>query len=298
MKIRCVVVLYNANKERVFQIVQGIVGQVDGICFVDNSRESMLNEIESIFSYESDNFCLNYLPLNDNKGIAYAQNRGVDFFISHNFDYVLFCDQDSDLPKGTVNKLLNAHIALQNEIINVGVVGTMPFNKVTKMAYPLKSMIINSNLNINGIKLTETYSLISSASLIKVSCFGDVGYFNEKLFIDGVDHEWCWRAWHLRGLRSFVVDDAIIYHYFGEGDRNIGTKKVSIASSKRLFYQYRNYLWLCRMPYTPRYWKKKNGIKYAVKLFYYPLFISPRMKNLNNILKGIIAGCKGYGTIQ
>lgn len=297
MKIGCVVVLYNANKERVCQIVQGIVGQVDGLCFVDNSCRSILNEIDSIVSCANDTFCLNYIPLNNNKGIAYAQNRGVDFFISQKFDYVLFCDQDSDLPKGTVNKLLNAHIALQNEKYNVGVVGTMPYNKVTKMAYPLKSKIINSHLNINGIKITETYSLISSASLIKVSSFGDVGYFNENLFIDGVDHEWCWRAWHLCGLRSFLVDDAIIYHYFGEGDRKIGTKKISIASSTRLFYQYRNYLWLCRMPYTPRYWKKKNGIKYAVKLFYYPLFISPRMKNLNNIIKGIFAGIKYGGSV-
>ena len=66
---------------------------------------------------------------------------------------------------------------------------------------------------------------MSSISLIPCKVFNIVGGFDESLFIDGVDNEWCWRAWHKCGLRSFIVEDAEIGHMLGEGDRFFFLKK-------------------------------------------------------------------------
>ena len=74
---------------------------------------------------------------------------------------------------------------------------------------------------------------MSSISLIPCKVFNIVGGFDESLFIDGVDNEWCWRAWHKCGLRSFIVEDAEIGHMLGEGDRFFFLKKVAIASPFR-----------------------------------------------------------------
>jgi rhamnosyltransferase len=118
----------------------------------------------------------------------------------------------------------------------------------------------------------------------------DVGGFDESLFIDGVDHEWCWRAWHKSQWRSFVVEDAKINHQLGEGDKKVASRSIAIASPFRMYYQFRNYLWLCRRDYVPGYWKKKNGVKYLVKLFYFPICIAPRAMYLKHIIHGVIRG--------
>lgn len=67
-------------------------------------------------------------------------------------------------------------------------------------------------------------------------------------------------------------------------------KKVAIASPFRVYYQFRNYLWLCRRDYVPRYWKRKNGMKYFVKLFYFPICVAPRTMYLRRIVRGVISG--------
>ena len=140
------------------------------------------------------------------------------------------------------------------------------------------------------VDLTEYYSVISSISMISRKALMDIGGFDESLFIDGVDHEWCWRAWHNCGFRSYVVDNAFLYHRLGEGDKKLLGRDISIPAYKRLFYQYRNYIWLCKRDYVPRYWKRKHFIKYFIKLFYYPLFISPRLNYLKNIFIGLKEG--------
>lgn len=290
-KVGCIIVLYNIDKENLGDMIHNYVNKALELCLVDNSDIDNSNAISAALATEP--ICsmpIKYIPLNGNKGIAYAQNRGIEYFSSKGFDYVMFCDQDSVIHENTVNKLLSAADALYRNNIKMAAVGTMPYNKKTGFPYPLKSKTINDKLTVEGIKLTETYSLISSASLMRVDSFSKVGFFNEDLFIDGVDHEWCWRAWHKCKMRSFVVDDAVIYHFFGEGDKKLAGKSISIASSFRLYYQYRNYLLLLRMPHTPRYWKRKNGIKYFVKMIYYPIFVKPRMSNLRNIIRGIISG--------
>ena len=104
------------------------------------------------------------------------------------------------------------------------------------------------------------------------------------------DYEWCWRAWHQAGLRSFMVEQAPLFHQIGEGDKKIGAKNVSIPAPFRVYYQYRNYLWLCQRSYVPKYWKKRHLIKYAVKTFYYPLCVSPRGQYARHIAKGIFDG--------
>lgn len=286
-KIGAVIVLYNPDIEGLNQSIAKLLPQLDSIILIDNSsvdNSSLFLGREKIV----------YKPLLDNVGIAKAQNIGTGLLAAEDFDFVLFSDQDSLVSDDVVEKLCNAYVTLVKNGYLVGAIGTKAINKSSGIPYPPKSKTINSFSLVSdkgdSVKLTECYSIRSSVSLISIETINNVGGFDENLFIDGVDHEWCWRAWHFNGLRSFVVENALLYHQLGEGDRTIAGKEIAISSSKRLYYQYRNYLWLCRRKYVPRYWKKKNGVKYMVKALYYPLFISPRYKNLVNIWKGIYDG--------
>ncbi len=286
MKTGAVIVLYNPEKERLKNALDIMISQVDMVCLVDNSEDSH----EEWFIGRPK---VHYIPLLKNVGIAAAQNTGIRELAKEGCDYALFSDQDSLAEADTVGKLTAALTALEAKGCKVGAVGTRPFNRQTGKPYPQKSKEIRritaDELNIAS-DVTECYSLISSITMIPLRYFQEVGGFDETLFIDGVDHEWCWRAWHKGGLRSFMVEGAVLNHKLGEGDRKLGTKEVAIASAARVYYQYRNYLWLCRRSYVPKFWKKRHLVKYAVKLVYFPLFVAPRLTYARNMARGIRDG--------
>lgn len=289
-KIGAIVVLYNPDFTITGKVLSSLVDQVDQICVVDNS---LFDHTEDLSRFPR----VEYKPLLKNIGIAAAQNIGIRYFIDLGYDFVLFSDQDSIAPEKVVDKLLENYQALKKSNIKVGAVGTRAINRQTGLPYAPKSKEfakVSKNTFHNSSDLTECYSVISSISLISTISFVKVGGFDESLFIDGVDHEWCWRAWHMYGLRSFIVEDAKISHQLGEGDRVIASKSIAIASSFRVYYQFRNYLWLCRRDYVPGYWKKMHSMKYLVKMVYFPIFISPRLNYARNIMRGILDGVFNY----
>lgn len=298
--IGAIVVLYNPDFNVTGKALKSLMNQVDRICVVDNSSSNHLEELKEFQKLE-------YIPLGKNVGIAAAQNVGISYFIRQGYDYVVFSDQDSIAPENVINKLHDAYVALQKHGYKVGVTGTRAINRQTGKPYPPKSKefaVILRRAVGYASDITESYSVISSISLISTISLVELGGFDESLFIDGVDHEWCWRAWHQAKLRSFIVEDALISHQLGEEDKKLASKEIAIASPFRVYYQFRNYLWLCRRDYVPSFWKKKHLLKYAVKFFYFPLFVSPRIKYAKNILRGIYDGlfkCKkqvGWPTFQ
>ena len=224
--------------------------------------------------------------MDGNIGIAAAQNEGLKFLISNKYDYVLFMDQDSIAPHNLVQGLLSDLEFLRTKGVNVGAIGPRPINRQDNKAYI--GLIKKGKKITDG--LTEVSELISSASFIPVPNFEEVGLMDAKLFIDGVDHEWCWRAGYFTKKRFFISENNHLSHQLGEGDRSILFKKVAIPTPFRTFYQYRNYFLLLRRKYVPLYWKISNGFKYFIKMFYYPLCLKPRRQYLKNISNGIYKG--------
>lgn len=279
--VGCVLVLYNPQWELTKVVIESIVSQVDLLIIVDNSPTSNKNNIPN-----SEN--IKYIFLNGNKGIAYAQNVGIKYLQRKNIDFIFFLDQDSITPPDLVNQLYDKYSFLKNKGFNIGGIGPRPFNREQGKKY-LGS--IKKGLPVYS-DLTKVTELINSASLIPTQAFNTTGLMDEHLFIDGVDHEWCWRA-KLKGDYQFFIDESnLLSHKLGEGDRRFLWKKVAIPTPFRTYYQFRNYFILSRRNYVPTYWKISNGVKYLVKLFYFPLFISPRLQYASKISRGIIDGFK------
>ena len=76
----------------------------------------------------------------------------------------------------------------------------------------------------------------------------------------------------------------------GKESRKIGNKDISISSEFRIYYQFRNYIWLFRRSYVPFWWKFRHFFKYAVKAVYFPLFVKPRIVYAKQIARGIKDG--------
>lgn len=69
----------------------------------------------------------------------------------------------------------------------------MPINRNNKKKYTIENCIIEKT-NIDSISHYITHHVMSSGSIIPLKKFREVGLYNDKLFIDFVESEWCWRA--------------------------------------------------------------------------------------------------------
>ncbi len=286
IKIGAVLVLYNPDAIVVANCIQSLSTQVWRICIVDNSSA---DNSEKLLSH---NNIIDYIPMYKNIGIAAAQNVGIKHLIDNGCDYILLTDQDSIIPQEAVRMLLTTYTDLKAQGIDVGGTGSYAYNKQTNKPYPYGVNFIREQgeKKAEGERVVQVSFLMNSISLFPVSFFHETGLMCEPLFIDGVDSEICWRATHLHGKQFFINENVKIMHLLGLGSRNMSTHTISITPPYRFFYQMRNYLWLSRCKYVPRKWIIYNGIKYLMKLVYYPLFMPPRIQYINNMYKGVIAG--------
>lgn len=275
--------LYNPSPDVLQKNIDAIVGQVELLWISDNTPGGF-DGIKTIIAAYPDK--VKYTLMDGNVGIAKAQNAGIQFALENQYDFVYFLDQDSISPEGIVDGLLKQYQDLEKDGYKVGGVGPQPFNRDTGKAY--LASIKKGHPIKDGVK--EVSELINSASLMAVRLFQDAGLMDESLFIDGVDHELCWRAGYKAQYRFFMVTSLFLNHKLGEGDQHFMGLTVKIPTPFRTYFQFRNYFWLLRRGYVPTYWKVSNGIKYFGKYFYYPLFCRPRVNYLRNINRGIFDG--------
>lgn len=286
MKTEAIVVLFNDNTDTAKANVIAIAAQVDEVCLIDNSSSST-----NLFGDISN---CTYLPQFKNLGIAAAQNIGIKHAVDNGADFVLMADPDSNIPGDAVATLLKAYDALTTKGYKVCCVGSVAYDGFSGNRLPLtanyKGKIHLDNMNNDYIRVDY---VMNSISLIPTEYFEGGGFMDESLFIDDVDCEWCWRTCRKENAECFLYEGVKITHHLGIGDKSVGYRKISIGTPFRLYYQIRNFIWLCKREYVPRKWLAYNGAKYFVKLFYYPLMVKPRMQFLRNELRGIRDGFKG-----
>lgn len=292
VKVGAIIILYNPDMHVLVEGLRVLEGSVDVVCLVDNSSVDNASFFDAFERVQ-------YIPLMKNCGIAAAQNVGLRRLAQLGAEYVVFSDQDSLARSCTVERLLAAYELLATAGNKVGGVGTRAINVETGEPYKSKSKEYGSvelGGNGGGMVVTRCSYIRSSISLMRLSTFMEIGGYDESLFIDGVDNEWCWRA-AISGYGFYIVENAAISHHLGEGDRKIAARSVAISSAFRIFFQYRNYIWLCRRSYVPHWWKCRHLFKYAAKMLYYPLFVKPRWEYSKRIALGIYEGLKGSGAM-
>ena len=203
-----------------------------------------------------------YVPLQRNMGIATAQNEGIRQAESLGCDYIIFFDQDSKIPERYSEGIIEEYKRIEQLIPNLFLLGPTIINGRTEEEY--KSTIHKD------IWMTEDFirrrEIISSGSCVSLRKIEEVGLNDDSLFIDYVDHEWCWRA-ESKGFVNGITLKIKLAHFVGQQEYRIFNQLVIISAPIRYYYQTRNYLWLLRRSYVPRQWKINHGIK----LMIYPI---------------------------
>lgn len=277
-----IVVLYFPKEDAVKRINE--LAKVYNVVAVDNTPSDS-KEYKAIDEYSK---YLQYIPLYANFGIAYAQNKGIERAKQSKAQYVLFLDQDSEVQKDFPNAMLFEYKTLKCQIHNLGILGPLIVNKDTMQNYKFdNSQPIKKNIY-------KQESIISSGSIVEVATFDLVGGLEDKLFIDVVDHEFCWRLQY-KGYACCMTANVLLIHRVGNNTKKILCFNYIASAPFRYYYQYRNTLLMLRRSYVPMQYKIRSIIKNTFFLIVLP-FVIDRKKRLSTY-KYIFKGIK-YGIIN
>ncbi|QLJ15613.1 glycosyltransferase family 2 protein [Pseudomonas putida] len=241
----CVVVTYNPNLDELAEALLSLEGQVSKTLIVDNHSDQNLSEWLNVFCTK---FSVDLIEMQDNFGLANAQNVGISYALEHKYERILLLDQDSKPETGFV---ANLHVALnQLQMNNAAAVGpTFCDRRVENHAETPSEQA----------EPVQREFLISSGMLIETRHLQQIGLMFGELFIDHVDHEWCFRAIE-KGYTLYQTPTARLYHSLGDRVirlRLLRYREISIHSAVRNYYKVRNSIHLFRLDHVPLRWKVK-----------------------------------------
>ncbi|MEO6994786.1 MAG: glycosyltransferase family 2 protein [Lacunisphaera sp.] len=155
------------------------------------------------------------LALDENLGIATALNRGAEWAQERGFDWLVTFDQDSRPAPGMLAALWARHLQLPKggvvgpRIEEPGMAGA-PYRWVRRdPRWPGLFRRV-----WEGRELEAVTMVITSGSLIQLSVWSEVGGFDEALFIDYVDIDYCLRVIRA-GHTVAVAPAAVLEHHLG-----------------------------------------------------------------------------------
>jgi rhamnosyltransferase len=180
--------------------VRSLTPQVDSVIIVDDgSPEGQAGVLASL----QDDTGVEVVRRPRNEGIAAALNAGIRLALERGADFVLTVDQDTELPGHYVSDCVTA-FRIADPATRLGVVCTDRVNGQPS---------IPEHYTPEGLGLVR--EAIQSGFLISAECLAECGLFDERLFIDCVDTEYCLRiARH--GFRIAVGPGTDITHSLGE----------------------------------------------------------------------------------
>lgn len=152
-------------------------------------------------------------------GIAGAFNGGLSALFERGADAVALFDQDSDAPAGYFDVMRDRCASLSGGAF---LAGPRIFDENDQRFLP---ELATSGLGVERLSLRADLSvqrcafLISSGCVISREAFARLGRFDESLFIDHVDTEYCLRAL-LSNVPIYVVPSLVLSHRIGTRRRH------------------------------------------------------------------------------
>jgi rhamnosyltransferase len=218
--------------------VAALRGQVDGLVIVDNgSEEAHLTRIDEI----ANSYACKVVRNGRNLGIAAALNIGVANAKARDCRWIVLFDQDSTVNNSFISSMLRTYQEASLSS-SAGIVSPRHIDRNFSFYMPpLKD------------RRGHILATMTSGSMIPIELFDRCGLFDESLFIDYVDHEFCLR---IRNAGYSIIESAgaELLHSLGKTSvrKCMAWKLVSSNhSAARKYYIARNRVWLYR-----RYYKK------------------------------------------
>ncbi|MDH1518906.1 glycosyltransferase family 2 protein [Acinetobacter johnsonii] len=246
-KIVSVIVTFNPEENRLNKLVSLLIDSQVTVVIVDNNSKKnfFLEEQKYFFKYS----------LNENLGIAYAQNIGIKKSIELGASHILFFDQDSHISDHFVDNLMSDYLKIYATHEKIAAIGPRFIDKNKGFYFPalrFNKYGLIDKISVQDIKVpTEVSFLISSGTLVSVDSLKSIGFMKEEFFIDFVDTEWCFRAISM-GYKLYMSERAVMKHSIGDDTLKIYNFNIPVHSGFRRYYRVRNLFFMWKMPYIPK----------------------------------------------
>jgi len=275
--IASVIVLYHPSEEVATLIASSALNVGSVIVVVNAAEEKLLEKIALVEK-------VTILRNSSNVGLAIALNMGISYaFEKVDADFVALFDQDSLPTAGLIEALVYEFES--SGLLNLACIGPRLID--------VKGDGIISRKKNPQIDISKVCSIPTSGSVISKTAFYDIGPMLDRLFIDGIDHEWCFRAYS-KGYVVKVSDHQDMIHDMGDiGINYCGQYKPIHRSPIRHYYIIRNTLYLVRLTYVPIRWKLVELLKTVRRIMAYLVFSSDRLASARLICLGIFDGLCG-----
>ena len=235
----------------------------------------------SVYSNLSD-FCS--FP-SENIGLANALNSIIKIFQSEGFDYLFLFDQDSQIAEGYAAKMINEYSIIAGYDNSIACLAPRLVDVKHPVAYSSPKSLANAEFHKKLFMTAAT-----SGCLFTQSSFLRVGYMDHNMFIDGIDHDWCLRAWKNRASIHFSSNSALI-HDMGNAFIKFGSSLKPIHSNPiRHYYIVRNSIYMILWKDFPMGWNLLEGFKTIRRIVGYPLLSDKKLLSLKMVTLGFRHG--------
>lgn len=273
------IVLYNPNLVRLRENINAVINQLDLLILIDNGSTN-INEVKRIYKDVSK---IKIIESKFNKGIAWALNKIMYQAKENKSEWCLLLDQDTICPNNLITSYLD-YLNKTDEEIAIICPLVYDLNKDKNQAYHEKESQLVQNC-------------ITSGTLNSISIWEKVGEFDERLFIDGVDHEYCLRL-DINNFKIVRMNKVSIFHEIGK-----------ITYKRFLFWRietknhnsFRKYYIVRNIFYLEKKYKKDGFAKTIMKVlkqFFLVIYLEDdKLLKLKKMILGVIDGLKmNYNT--
>jgi len=283
-KIAAGIILYNPNIERLIENVNHILPQVSFLVLTDNGSNN-INQVEELYVKEQR---ILIIKNKENLGIAVALNQVMQYCFEHDFSWVLTLDQDSVCSRNLIE------CYSPYEVENVAIISPIIIDQNTHDQLEGNKDFITCDSNKKQYHCISR--CITSGSLTNTKIWKILCGFDEQMFIDYVDFDYCCNVIR-NDYKIIQVNNALLYHELGRAKQLEFFKKFRKIyytynhSPERTYYYARNVLY---------YLRKNRGYvntKKEIILFFKwvvlkIIFEDYRLKKLNAIFRGIHDGIR------
>lgn len=267
-KIAGVVIAYFPDLSKLIPNIDTYIDHIEQLFIVFNSPagDDVVNLLTTKYS------TIQVIVNEKNIGIAPALNQTALKAMNLGYDWLLTMDQDSSFSTGHFFEAF-----CNSKLKNVAIFSPTPVS-------PLQ--IITGNIN----ETVEELTVITSANLLNLPIWKTLGGFEEKLFIDEVDNDYCLKA-VFGGFKIIRFKNISFIHELGLNKEVFFLfKKYTIIthSPVRAYYIFRNnfYIFSKYKKIFPEFVRSRKIVllKVSIKIL---LFSKYRIQNCRYIFAGI-----------
>jgi rhamnosyltransferase len=253
-------VTYHSDEAPLRESIRAASAELDRLIVVDNSTDSgsrdMVDRVAGEGHLTRDGFPPKVAERHGNVGLSRALNVGLTRGLEGGHTLFLLLDQDSVLGPGAARALVEGYLRLSARFSAVEL-ATRNIEETPSLLQGLLEQEFYRYARGETLDLRKCPLAMTSGLLLDSRVLQRTGLFDESLFLDAVDFEFCLRSWRI-GVPLYLVPAATIRHTLGRPSRSRWgplSFELREADERRLYYSTRDTLKVVR-----RHWRTRPFI--------------------------------------